>query len=75
MNDLVGVVLSDKLHKKFSIVRILVDVFFAGIGLALGGTIGIGTAICAFLVGPVAGFFMPINEKWIKCVCAKTTNG
>lgn len=70
-NDLASVVISDKLHKKFSIVRIIVDVFFAGVGFALGGTIGIGTAICAFLVGPVAGFFLPVNEKWINRVCGK----
>lgn len=65
-NDLVAVVISDKIKKKFSIIRIIVDVCFAGIGFALGGKIGIGTIICAFLVGPVAGLVMPFNEKWIK---------
>lgn len=64
-NDLVAVVISDKLKKKFSIVRILVDVCFAGIGWLLGGTVGIGTVICAFLVGTVAGVFMPLNKKLI----------
>ena len=65
-NDLVAVVISDKLHKKFSIVRIIVDFCFAGIGYLLGGTVGLGTIICAFIVGPVAGVFMPFNEKWIR---------
>lgn len=65
-NDLVAIVISDKLKKKFSIVRVLVDLFFAGIGFAMGGTLGIGTIICAFIVGPVAGAFMPVNEKWIR---------
>lgn len=64
-NDLVAVVLSDKLNKKFGIVRVIVDACFAVIGLVMGGTIGIGTIICAFVVGPVAGVFMPINEKMI----------
>ena len=64
-NDLVAVVISDKLKKRFSIVRVIVDFCFAGIGWLLGGTVGIGTVICAFLVGPIAGLFMPINEKWI----------
>ena len=65
-NDLVAVVISDKLKKKFGIVRIIVDVCFAGIGFLLGGTVGIGTVICAFLVGTVAGFFMPVNQKLIE---------
>lgn len=37
------------------------------IGWLLGGTFGIGTIICAALVGPVAGFFMPFSEK----ICSK----
>lgn len=67
-NDLVAVVISDKIKKKFSIIRIIVDVCFAAVGFILGGTIGLGTVICAFVVGPVAGIFMPINEAWIKKV-------
>lgn len=67
-NDLVAVVISDKIKKKFSIIRIIVDVCFAAVGFVLGGTIGLGTVICAFVVGPVAGIFMPINEAWIKKV-------
>lgn len=74
-NDLVAVVISDKAHKKFSIIRILVDICFAGVGFLLGGTIGIGTVICAFVVGPVAGFFMPFNEGWIKKLIGKLKRG
>ncbi len=70
-NDLVAVVISDKLKKKFSIVRIIVDVSFVVIGWLLGGTFGIGTIICAFLVGPVAGIFLPINEKVINGMVEK----
>lgn len=65
-NDLVAIVISDKSKFKFSIVRIVVDLIFALSGFALGGTLGLGTIICAFVVGPVAGIFMPFNEKWIK---------
>ena len=65
-NDLVAVVLSDKLHGKFSVVRILVDACFVLLGYLMGGTVGIGTIICALLVGPVAGVFLPINEKMIQ---------
>lgn len=70
-NDLVAVVISDKLKKKFSVTRIIVDVCFAGIGFLLGGTLGIGTVICAFVVGPVAGIFLPFNGKWIQAVIDK----
>ncbi|MCR5135859.1 MAG: hypothetical protein K6C12_01995 [Oscillospiraceae bacterium] len=67
-NDLVAIVISDKIHKKFSIVRMIVDLCFVVGGWLLGGTFGAGTLICAFLVGPVAGFFLPISEKLVNTV-------
>ena len=65
-NDLVAISISDKLHKKFGVIRIIVDFSFVLIGFLLGGVAGIGTIICAFLVGPVAEIFLPFHEKWIK---------
>ena len=65
-NDLVAVVISDKIRKKFAPVRVGVDLLFALSGFLLGGTVGIGTLICAFVVGPVAGYFLPYNERLIK---------
>lgn len=70
-NDLVALVLSEKSKMNFAPVRICVDVIFAAIGFALGGTLGIGTVICAFIVGPVAGFFLPYNEKLINRMIRK----
>lgn len=70
-NDLVAVVISDKSQKKFGIVRIIVDFSFVLIGFLLSGTVGIGTVVCAFLVGPVAGFFMPFNERVINNIYKK----
>lgn len=67
-NDLVAIVISDKLHREFSIVRIIADVCFVAVGWLLGGTFGIGTIICAALVGPVAGFFLPLNQRIIENV-------
>ena len=64
-NDLVAVVISEKLHRKFGITRIIVDVCFVAGGYLLGGLVGIGTIICAFCVGPVASYFLPVNEKII----------
>lgn len=65
-NDLVALVISEKTRVSFGIVRIIVDVSFVVIGFLLGGSFGIGTLICAGLVGPVADFFLPRNEKWIN---------
>ena len=62
-NDLVAVVISDKTKKKFGTVRIVVDVCFALGGFLLGGTVGLGTVICACLVGPTAQVFLPVSEK------------
>lgn len=70
-NDLVAVVISDKSKKKFSIIRILTDVAFVTVGFALGGSFGVGTLICAFCVGPVAGVFLPINGRLIDRVLKK----
>ena len=65
-NDLVAIVISDKLHRKFGIVRIIADACFIAAGWLLGGTFGIGTIICAVLVGPVAGVFLPYNQKNVE---------
>lgn len=65
-NDLVAVVISDKTGKKFSIIRILTDAVFIAAGFLLGGTFGAGTLVCMTLVGPVAGFFLPVNEKLVE---------
>lgn len=53
------------------LMRVIVDFAFVLAGFLLGGALGIGTVICAFLVGPVAGFFLPRNEKTIKKIMAK----
>ena len=69
-NDLVGVVISDKMKRKFSIIRMIVDACFLMCGWFLGGVVGIGTVICLFLVGPVAGVFLPKSEKVINKIVA-----
>lgn len=68
-NDLVSVVISEKSKKPFGVVRILTDICFVAVGFYLGGTFGVGTVICAFIVGPVAQIFMPYAEK----ICKKIT--
>lgn len=71
-NDLVAIVISDKTGWRFSVVRVLTDICFVASGFLLGGRFGIGTIICAFLVGPVAGFFLPVNEKLIERLLGMT---
>ena len=39
------------------------DLFFALSGFALGGVLGLGTVICAFVVGPAAQRFMPVSRR------------
>ncbi|MCR4907823.1 MAG: hypothetical protein K5985_03265 [Lachnospiraceae bacterium] len=70
-NDLVAVVASDKLKKKFSIIRLITDALFTLAGFLLGGTVGAGTLICIVLVGPVAGIFLPVNEKIVNTMVRK----
>ena len=60
-NDLVAVVISEKSGLRFGLVRIAVDCAFVLTGFLLGGRFGLGTIICAFLVGPVADFCMPVS--------------
>ena len=70
-NDLVALVISEKLGKRFSIVRVLVDASFILAGFLLGGVVGLGTLICMLLVGPVAGVFLPINGRWIGALVGR----
>ena len=71
-NDLVAVVISDKTKKSFGIVRIVVDVAFVLGGFLLGGSVGLGTIICAGCVGPVANFFLPLNERMVQKILEKS---
>jgi uncharacterized membrane protein YczE len=70
-NDLVAVVISDKTHAKFWIIRLVVDAVFAGAGFLLGGKVGVGTIVCIALVGPVAGIFLPVNEKIVRKIVSR----
>ena len=67
-NDLVAVVISDKTKQSFGIVRVITDISFVLAGFLLGGSVGLGTVICAACVGPVANIFLPINKKLIQKV-------
>ena len=70
-NDLVAIVWSDKWKKPFGIIRIVTDFCFVVPGFVLGGTFGVGTIICAFVVGPVAQIFMPYAEEFCEKIIGK----
>lgn len=65
-NDLIAIVLSDKLPKiAFRWVRVLCDVVFVALGWLLGGTVGLGTIVAVFLTGPLVQFWLPLTKKLI----------
>lgn len=65
-NDLVAMILTDKLERfQFRWVRMVCDLCFLAVGFALGGVVGVGTLVAAFLVGPCAQLWLPITQKWI----------
>ena len=72
-NDLVAVVISEKKNLRFSVVRIATDVFFVLAGYLMGGRFGIGTVICAFLVGPAAEFCMPWSSRLVQTCVGRYT--
>lgn len=69
-NDLIAIILTDKLNIKWNVqfrtVRIICDICFALTGYLLGGRVGIGTIAAAFLVGPTVQFFIPKSRKMIR---------
>lgn len=65
-NDLVAISISDKLHTPFGITRTITDITFVVVGFLLGGVFGVGTIICACLVGMVAERFLTFHRKWIE---------
>ncbi|MFI3171377.1 MAG: YitT family protein [Eubacteriales bacterium] len=71
-NDLVAIIITDKLKKfQFRTVRIGCDIFFTACGFLLGATIGIGTVAALLLVGPTVQWFMPKSEKIVAVIVGK----
>lgn len=65
-NDLIAIVLTDKINKfPFACVRMGCDVFFTLAGILMGGVFGIGTIVAVALIGPVVQLFLPLSEKMI----------
>lgn len=68
-NDLVAIILTDKIQKvEFRWVRMACDVFFVVLGFALGGTVGAGTIVAVFLTGPMVQFWLPKTKKIVGAI-------
>lgn len=75
-NDLVAVILTDKLKRfQFRWVRVVCDVFFAVAGFFLGGVLHIGSLAAALLVGPFAQFFFPSMQRFVDVVVKRLVPG
>lgn len=75
-NDLVAIILTDKLRRfQFRWVRMGCDIFFACAGFFLGGTLHIGTLAATLLVGPAAQFFFPVNDRIVRRVVGRLAAG
>lgn len=57
--DLVSEIISNKGKFTYRIVRVVCDVTFVVVGFFLGGTVGVGTVVAAFMTGPAVQFVRP----------------
>lgn len=57
--DLVSEIISVKLYRSYRVVRVVGDISFVVVGFFLGGTVGIGTVVAAFMTGPAVQFVRP----------------
>lgn len=71
--ELLTLSLADFMNMKIRWVKMGLDVVFTTAGFLMGGVIGIGTLIGAFLTGPMVGFALPYAKRfsqWLKLVPA-----
>lgn len=61
--DLVSEIISNKLKISYRGVRVSADAAFVVIGFILGGSVGIGTVLAAFMTGPSIQFLRPYVYK------------
>ncbi|WP_458397010.1 YczE/YyaS/YitT family protein [Anaerotignum sp.] len=74
-NDLFSLIVSDAINKRkkieFKWIRIVTDIMFTVVGVILGGVLGIGTLVTAFLTGPIVQVFLKPCQKMTNFFLAK----
>ena len=65
-NDLVPLIIQEKVNCNYQWIRISMDSLFVIAGFLLGGKVGLGTIVAVLLTGPAIQFFMPKLDKIIK---------
>lgn len=70
--DLISEIISRKGNFQYRIVRIVGDISFVVIGFFLGGTVGLGTIVAAFLTGPAVQFVRPAVHKTVDNIIGWT---
>ena len=66
--DLISEIISRKGKLQYRLVRIAGDIRFVVIGFLLGGTVGIGTVVAAFMTGPSVQFVRPFVHRIVDKV-------
>jgi uncharacterized protein len=69
--DGIMLLIVDKTGWSIQWVRNGMEILVLILGWALGGPVGIGTVIIAFLLGPIVGFSLPQCKKLLKNLLAK----
>ena len=64
--DLISEIISRKTKVQYRLVRVIGDTAFVVIGYILGGTVGVGTVVAAFLTGPTVQLVRPGIERILE---------
>ena len=71
-NDIIPFILVDKTKIEYRWVRIAMDAVFLVGGFFLGGTIGIGTVISLFAIGPFIQACLPTGQKFVNFIVGES---
>ncbi len=63
-NDIIPLVIAERLNKSYKLTRICYDLMYTALGFILGGPVGLGTVLSIILLGPVSNRYMlAINKR------------
>lgn len=65
--DVMAITIDERTRIPFRFARIGTDLICVGVGYLLGGTVGVGTLISAFFMGPIISFFREkCADPWLN---------